>query len=98
MLQYNLDPCLFIGDKVICIVYVDGLLFWAKDKSDIHDLAMKLGNLGVDLKQEEDAAVCMGVNLERDEETGLLEMKQPGFIDRVINAVGLDAAMAKGPK
>ena len=31
MIQYNLDPCLFIGDKFICIVYVDDLIFWAKD-------------------------------------------------------------------
>ena len=37
----------------------------------------------------------MGVDLERDEETGLLEMKQPGFIDHVISDVGLDNSMAK---
>ena len=37
----------------------------------------------------------MGVNLERDGETGLLEMKQPGLIDHVISAVGLDDVMAK---
>ena len=40
MIKFNLDPCLFIGDKVICIVYADDLIFWAKDESDIHDLAM----------------------------------------------------------
>ena len=37
MLQYNLDPFFFIGDKVICIVYVDDLIFWANDDSDIHN-------------------------------------------------------------
>ena len=30
MIQSNLDPCLFIGDKVICIVYIDGLIFWVR--------------------------------------------------------------------
>ena len=49
MLQYNLDTFLFIGDKVICIVYVDDLIFWENDESDIHDLEMKLFDLGVDL-------------------------------------------------
>ena len=49
MLQYNIDTCLFIGDKVICIVYVDNLIFWAKDESYIHDLAIKLRDLGVDI-------------------------------------------------
>ena len=36
MIQSNLDPFLFIGDKVICIVYVDDLIFWAKDESDMN--------------------------------------------------------------
>ena len=49
MIQYNLDPFLFIGDKVICIVYVDDLIFWENDKSDMHDLEMKPFDLGVDL-------------------------------------------------
>ena len=66
MLQYNIYPCLFIGDEFICIVYVDDLIFWAKDESDIHDLSMKLRGIGVDIEQEEDAARFMGVNLERD--------------------------------
>ena len=66
MLQSNIYPCLFIGDEFICIVYVDDLIFWAKDESDMHDLSMKLRGIGVDLEQEEDAARFMGVNLERD--------------------------------
>ena len=62
----------------------------------MHDLSMKLRDIGVDLEQEEDAAGFMGVNLERDEEIGLLEMKQPGLIDRLISYVGIDNGMAKG--
>ena len=67
MIQYNLVPWLFIGDKVICIVYVDNLLLWKKDKSNIRDLEMKIHDLGVDLEQEGDSAVLTGVNLERYE-------------------------------
>ena len=47
MLQSNIYPFLFIGDKVIYIVYVDDLIFWAKYESDIHDLEMKNVDLGV---------------------------------------------------
>ena len=72
MLQSNFYPWLFIGDKVIWRVFVDDLIFWAKDESDIHDLAMKLCGLGVDLEQEQDAARFLEVNLERDEETFIL--------------------------
>ena len=63
MLQSNLDPCIFIGDELICIVYVDDLIFWGKYESDIHDLAMKFRDLRVDIEQEEDEAGIMGVNL-----------------------------------
>ena len=94
--QSEFDPCLFVGEEVICIVYVDDLIFWSKQDDDIHDVAMNLRELGVDLEQENDAAGFLGVTLERDEKTGLLEMKQTGLIQRVIEAVGLDDGMAKG--
>ena len=63
MLQSNLDTCLFIGDKFICIAYADDLIFWVKYESDMNDLAMKLFDLGVDLGQEEGVTGFMGVNL-----------------------------------
>jgi hypothetical protein len=93
--QSNFDPCLFVGTKVICVVYVDDLIFWSKDTLVINDSAMQLRELGVDLKQEDDAAGFLGVMLERDSETGLLEMKQTGLIKRIIKALGLDNG-AKG--
>ena len=96
MPQSELDPCLFIGKKVIKICYVDDLLFWARDEKDIHDLAMKLREVGVDLEQEDDAAGFLGVRLERDPDTGLLEMKQTGLIDRVLDALGLDVGTVNG--
>ncbi len=36
----NLDPCLFIGDKVLCITHVDDTLFWAKEEADIIELGI----------------------------------------------------------
>lgn len=33
-----LYPCLFIGKKVMCVCYVDDLIFWAPDESDIDEL------------------------------------------------------------
>ncbi len=61
----------------------------------INDSAMQLRELGVDLEQEDDAAGFLGVTLERDPETSLLEMKQTGLIKRIIEALGLDNG-AKG--
>ncbi len=56
---------------------------------------MQLRELGVDLEQEDDAAGFLGVTLERDPETSLLEMKQTGLLKRIIEALGLDDG-AKG--
>ena len=71
----------------MCIVYVYDIIFWARNEDGIHDLEMELRELGVDLEQEDDADGFICVNIERDLKTGLLDMKQIGLIQRVINAV-----------
>ena len=96
MVHSNIDPYLFIGDKVMAIIYVDGILFWSVNVNDIHDKAMKLREQGVDLEQEDDAAGFLGVTLGRDETTELMGMKQVGIIDRVIETLVLDDRMDKG--
>jgi len=44
MKQSHLDPCLFIGDKVVADTFVDDCLFWAKDEKDINALLVRLRN------------------------------------------------------
>jgi hypothetical protein len=62
--QSKFDPCLFVGSKVICIVYVEDLIFWSKDTIEINNSAMQLHELGIDLEQEDEAAGFLGVALE----------------------------------
>ena len=57
---------------------------------------MHLQELDVDLDQEDDASGFLGVTLKIEINTGLIEMKQTEFIQRVIEAVGLDDGMVKG--
>jgi len=92
--QSKFDPCLFVGPDVMCIVYVDNLIFWSRDVANIDTAAMELCKLGVALEQEENAAGFLGVSMEQDSCTGLLEMKQTGLIDRFIEALGLDDGYA----
>ena len=96
MVQSTFDPCLFIGAKVMCICYVDDLIFWALDESDINELADQLISAGVSLEQESDAAGFLGVRMEIDQTTGLMELKQTGLIDRVIETLGLDIGTTSG--
>ena len=88
----TLDSCLFVGDKVICICYVDNILFWAKDEAYINELASNLRGQGLLLEQEDDAAGFLGVQLTKTND-GLIKMKQTGLIDRVIETLGLDSRM-----
>ena len=54
---------------------MDDIIFWERNDNDIHDPEMEFIKLGVDLEQEYDASGFLGVTLERDLKTGLLEMK-----------------------
>ena len=85
----KLDPCLFVGEKVTAVAFVDDILFWATDDAYINELAARLREQGVLLEQEGDAAGFLGVQMTKTE-NGLLEMKQTGLIDRILEALGLD--------
>ncbi len=54
--------------------------------ANIDRVLMELCKLRVVLEQEDDAAGFLGVKMEHDRNTGLLEMKQTGLIERVIKA------------
>ncbi len=68
---------------MICVVYVDDLIFWSQEVPRIN-------------QKEDNAAGFLGVTLDRDASTGILEMKQTGLIKQVIKALGLDDGYAKG--
>ncbi len=55
---------------------------------------MEQCKLEVALEQEDNAAGFLGVKMERDSNTGLLEMNQTGLIERVVEALGLDDGYA----
>jgi len=88
----KLDPCLFVGDRVPAVAFVDDILFWSTDEAYINELGNKLRKEGLLLEQEDDAAGFLGVKMTKTKE-GHIEMKQTGLIDRVIEALGLESKM-----
>ena len=90
MRQSDFDPCLFIGKRVILIMYVDDMLMWSTSEEHIYELGAQLRNKGVELEEEDDAAGFLGVKLYKNPTTGQLVMSQQGLIDRIIEALGLD--------
>jgi hypothetical protein len=89
----KLDPCLFVSDKVTAVAFVDDVLFWSTDKAYINELGSRLREEGLLLEEEGDAAGYLGVEITKTEE-GLIEMKQTGLIDCVLEALGLDTKYA----
>ena len=48
------------------------------------------------MEQEDGAAGFLGFNFEQERNTGFINMKRTGLIQRVIEAVGLEDGMARG--
>ena len=87
--QSKLDHCLFVGDKVMQVLYVDDLLLWPTANQHIIDLGNELNEVGVDLEEEDDVAGFLGVKLTKTP-GGSMVMTQYGLTDRIIEAMGLD--------
>ena len=77
------------------MVCIDDHLFWAKNEADITQVALIFCDKGVYLEQEDYSSGFHGVKLERDDETGLIEMSQYGFIDRVIVQLAINDGATK---
>ena len=87
----DVDACLFISDDVIIISYVDDSILFSKSQEAIDDVIDKLQNQrNMQLEVEDDAAGFLGVKINRNNETGEVELTQTGLIDRIISGLGCD--------
>jgi len=59
--QSEVDPCIFISEKVICLVYIDETLFFSPNELDIDAVLKKLRELNLELNIEDDVAGFLGV-------------------------------------
>ena len=87
----KIDPCLFISEKVICLVYVDDTLLYAQDEKDIDEVLYKLvEEQKMQLEVEDSVAGFLGVLIKKNEQDGSVELAQEGLTDRIIKALGVD--------
>ena len=89
------DACLFIGMKVICIVYVDDTLLFSPKAQYIDEVLQKLREENLDLEEEDDVAGFLGVDVHRDTENDRIVMTQKGLIDRIVKALECESLPAK---
>ena len=81
------EPCLYMKDDIICLVYVDDTLFFAKDDSIIDDHIRQLQNLNFDLTIEGDIESFLGVKVEKDDKS--IKMSQPALTQTILDTLGL---------
>jgi len=86
--QQDVDACLFISEKVICLVYVDDTLFFANNDSDIDDVIAFLRGQELELSEEDDVAGFLGVHINREKD-GKIILTQTGLTERIIKALNL---------
>jgi hypothetical protein len=82
------DQCLFISDKVVCLVYVDDTLFFAENDEDITEVIKNLQEAGMELEVEDDVAGFLGVHIDRRKD-GTIHLTQTGLIDRFIKCLNI---------
>ncbi|KAL7554972.1 hypothetical protein ACHAWF_018568 [Thalassiosira exigua] len=85
----NLDPCLFLGEDILAIIYVDDVLIYGRSEEAIDQLIAALQNDDVRLRKEGTAEGYLGLKLERDGNKTFLS--QPGLIKRVVEGLGLSS-------
>ena len=92
--QSKNDPCLFYGNGVMVLAYVDDCIFFSKDSSKIDAVIEKLRktfDLTVDDVQEDaqvDVFSYLGVQVTIDK-AGVVTFLQPGLIKKVLKYCGM---------
>ena len=84
----EIDPCLFISEHVICLVYVDDTLLFARDMKHIDDILRRLvDDEKMALEVEDDVAGFLGVHIDKNNATGEITLTQTGLIERILEAL-----------
>jgi hypothetical protein len=85
--QSVVDPCLFLCNDCIPVVYVDDCLLFSKEASVLDALIDSLKNEFI-LTVEGDIGAFLGIDIKHHSD-GRLELVQPGLINKIISECGL---------
>ena len=88
----KVDTCLFMSKTVICVVYVDDCLFWARSQSDIDNVLKSFKEDGPSYKLEhskgESVSDFIGIDIKTLDHGGF-QFCQTGLIRKVLESIGM---------
>ena len=93
----DIDPCLFMSEDVVCVVYVDDCLWFSRTEEAIDNAIESLKKPEPDsflVEVEDDVAGFLGILMDKHED-GSIELKQEGLIKRILKVMNLEEASAK---
>ena len=85
----NHDPCLFLGNGLLVITYVDDILIYGRTQEEIDNLITNLKKDNLALRKEGTAEGYLGLSVSHDGTKTTLS--QPGLTKRIVEALGLSS-------
>jgi hypothetical protein len=86
----TIDRCVFYKDGVLLVQYVDDVCVGARTKAEADAFFEQLRSLKFDFTTEESITSYLGIKFEEDEANGSFDLTQPGLIDKVVEACGME--------
>lgn len=86
--QSQMEPCLFMKENIVCLLYVDDTLFFSAEDALIDKHISALQSLQFELTDEGDVDTFLGVKLTNNPD-GSITMTQPSMTEQVLTALGL---------
>ena len=97
VLQYNQSPhdrCVFYKEGELLVLYVDDLVYCSRTKKQADDFFAKLKQLEFDFTAEDSVTSYLGIKFEQDPSNGSMTLTQPGLIDKILDATGMQDCKA----
>ena len=90
----KVDPCLFMSNTMIFVVYVDDCLFWERSLSEIDNVMTSFKEDGHSYNLEhskvESVSEFLGIDI-KTLDNGGFHFFQTGLIRKVLEATGMEA-------
>ena len=86
----NHDPCLFLGNGLLVITYVDDILIYGRSQEEIDNLIANLKKDNLSLRKEGTAEGYLGLSVSHVGTKTTLS--QPGLTKRIVEGLGLSSA------
>ena len=93
--QSEIDPCLFLRDGMMCVVYVDDTIFASANVKDLDKVIISLGIINSDdqrhtfaLRDEGEVSAFLGIQITKTGDNEFF-LTQTGLIDKVLSVTNM---------